>query len=195
MSDQNTSGKSPHRTNKAGSGIAWAWIELEAAKLAREKAGKHGFAVYCALCILEAKAGQNHKARFTASISEISEISGLGKMSVCQAIKILRDSDLMTVDSGGLPEKSNLFTLHNIKSATRTYQVREADKSSPPHGHQIKGRKDSSPSGKESLSSVKGGKSRRRSARNSSAAAGISSSAALPPEKKADETHSIFNNF
>jgi hypothetical protein len=157
--------KKPHRTNKAGSGVAWAWMEIEAADLAREKAGKHGFAVYCALCILESKAGQNHKSKFTASVPEIMEITGLGRMSVSDAIQLLRESDLMTVVSGGLPEKSNVFSLHNssppdgrVRSAGRTGQVRGADESSPPDGHQIKGRKDSSPSEKESLSSEKGEK-------------------------------------
>ena len=160
--------KKPHRTNKLGSGISWAWLEIDAAELAREKAGKHGFSVYCALCILESKAGQNHKTKFTASIQEIAKISGLGETVVKQAIKSLRASDLMTVVSGGLPEKSNIFSLHNaktpesqgdhVKGAWRPSQSREATSSESQGDHQIKGRKDSSPTEKESLSSEKGEK-------------------------------------
>lgn len=175
-----------HRTNHAGSGIAWAWMEIEAVELAREKAGKHGFAVYCALCILESKAGSNHKAKFTGSIQDIMKLTGLGRMSVCNAIKSLRKSELLTVVSGDMKGNSNTYTLHNVRtpgglprSAGRTTGVRQADNPSPSGGHQIKGRKESPATQEDSSSSEKGPKG--ADAGTPPASAGGSDSA---PEKK-----------
>lgn len=143
-------------------------MEIEAAELAREKAGKHGFAVYCSLCILESKADSSHKSKFTASIQDISKVSGLGESSVKVALKKLRGTNLLSIIPGGLPEKSNIFTLHNfktpesprdhIKGAVRPCQSRHATSSESQGDHHIKGRKDSSASQKESLSSEKGQK-------------------------------------
>ncbi|MEI7532867.1 MAG: hypothetical protein WCK57_00725 [Verrucomicrobiae bacterium] len=178
--------KKPIRTHKPEPGIEWAWIEIKAADLATEKAGKHGFAVYCALCILIRDAKSDHKSNFTGSIPDIMKITGLKRNSVCGAIKLLRASELLTVVSGDMKGNSNIYTLHQIglpdklpRFAAQTTSVCQTNDLGLPDKHQAKGRKDSSPSEKESLSSEKGQKS--ASAGNPSAVAGVSDSAPQKP--------------
>ena len=151
------------RTHIPKPGIEWAWMEIEAAELATEKAGKHGFAVYCALCILIWKAKSDHKATIMNGITDIMKITGLGKTVVSEAIQKLRKSDLLTVVSGDMKGNSNIYTLHYIGSpddqprfASRSTRDRLAVNSGSPDEHQAKGRKDSSATQKKSLSSEKG---------------------------------------
>jgi hypothetical protein len=155
--------KSPHRTNRAGSGIAWGWFELEAADRAREVAGKHGYSVYMALCHLESKAPSQHKAQFAASLDVISKMCGLSIPSVKRCLSLLRKSELITIQSGGLPLKSNLVTLHNSR-VSQTSSKGQADHCQGSGGafsrvsqtHRIKGRKESPLPAEDSCSSEKG---------------------------------------
>lgn len=174
--------KGPPRTHAPEPGIEWFWGEIEAAKLATKTAGKHGFAVYCALCILAWKAKSNHKEKFTAPIPDIMNITGLRRNSVCDSIKLLRETKLLTVVSGDLKGNSNIYTLHRIglpdkqpKFAQQTTGVCQTNDPGLPDKHQAKGRKESPASQEDSCSSKKGPKS--ASAGTPPASAGGSDSA------------------
>lgn len=152
--------KSLIRPNGPIQGIEWAWMEIKAAEIAREKAGKHGFAVYCAICILAWRARSDHKSNVMAGIPEIMKITGLGRMSVSETIQKLRKTELLGVASGDMKGNANAYTLYIVGpsgglpwSATRTTRVRRADYLGPPHGHQAKGRKDTPALQEISLSS------------------------------------------
>ncbi len=154
--------KAPIRTQAPPPGADWFWGEMPAVRMATKKAGKHGFAVYCALCILIRKARFSHKNHFSASIEEIMELTGLGRNSVCDAIKILRRTKLVTVLSGDMRGNSNLYTLHiaglpegQPRFAGQTTRVCQTNDLGLPDKHQEKGRKDSPPPEEESLSSEK----------------------------------------
>lgn len=119
---------------KIGVGIKFFWAEVEAAEMAADagdcKDGKHTFSVYCALCILEHHASTNNKSHFTASLEEISGVCRLGVTTVKKALKLLRKSGLLTVEPGGLPLRSNIFTLHLVN----TEQGRDATSSEAQDG-------------------------------------------------------------
>jgi hypothetical protein len=59
------------RKDRPEPGIDWFWGEMEAAEIATKKAGKHGFSVYCALCILARKANSDHKSKIMAGAKTI----------------------------------------------------------------------------------------------------------------------------
>ena len=202
---ENTVKKHEARNDRPEPGIEWFWVEMQAAEMARDKAeaakkgyGKHGFAIYCALCLLARKAYSDHKTTIMAGAKTIGAVAGLSKNTASRIIQILRETELLTVSSGGINsgknDHSNVYTLHYTKTPTGSNADPSGGRPGTQQGHQAKGRKYSSPSGKEYLSSERTGKAHRRSRKRISADADPLPYA-MRPVKETATVDEVINSF